>query len=75
MTVRPVSFPPAPFTAPGGAIDDRFAAVAAAINRKADAGIQGPASHFLALIAPDGSTWRLTVDDTGFLHTEQVPRP
>jgi hypothetical protein len=67
--------PPAPFTAPvTGSLDQRLAGIAAAINRKADAGLQGPAFHFLALIAPDGSTWRVLVDDTGALSTEVVPR-
>ena len=28
----------------------------------------------LALIAPDGGTWKLSVDDVGALHTELVPR-
>ena len=75
MTVRPVSRPPAPFTVPAnGSIDERFAAIASAINRKADAGVQGPAFHFLALIAPDGSSWRVTIDDAGAIQTEQVPR-
>lgn len=75
MTVRPVSRAPAPFTVPsGGSIDERFAAIAQELNRKANAGHAGPAYAFLGLIAPDGATWRLTVDSAGALHTEQVPR-
>lgn len=67
--------PPAPFTAPiSGDIDQRLADIAAALNRKADAGVQGPAFHFLALIAPDGSTWRIEIDTAGALHTSVVPR-
>jgi hypothetical protein len=75
MSVRPVSRPPAPFTVPeGGDLDQRLAAIATELNRKANAGLAGPAFRFVGLIAPDGSTYRLTVDDAGVLHTEQVPR-
>jgi hypothetical protein len=75
MSVRPVSRPPAPFTVPsGGGLDQRLAAIATELNRKANAGLAGPAFVFVGLIAPDGSTYRLTVDDAGVLHTEQVPR-
>jgi hypothetical protein len=75
MAVRPLSHPPAPFTAPvSGTLDQRLAGIAAAINRKADAGVQGPAYQFLALISPDGSTWRVMVDDAGAISTQQVPR-
>jgi hypothetical protein len=67
--------PPAPFSAPvSGTIDQRLADMAAAINKKADAGVQGPAFHFLALIAPDGTTWRVLVNTAGVLSTELVPR-
>jgi hypothetical protein len=67
--------PPAPFSAPtSGTIDQRLADMAAAINRKADAGIQGPAFHFVALIDTTGQTWKVTVDSAGALHTELVPR-
>lgn len=67
--------PPAPFTAPiNGTIDERLALIASAINRKADQGVQGTAQHFLALIAPDGSTWRIEIDVSGVLHTSVVPR-
>jgi hypothetical protein len=67
--------PPAPFTAPtSGDLDQRLADMAAAINRKADQGVQGTASRFLALIAPDGSTWRIEIDVAGALHTSVVPR-
>jgi hypothetical protein len=76
MATRPVSLAPAPFTAPtGGDIDVRLAAIAAAINTKANAGGAGPAYHFIGLIDATGQTWRLTVDATGALHTELVPRP
>ena len=67
--------PPAPFTAPtSGDIDLKLATIVAELNKKADAGIQGPAFHFMALISPDGSTWRVLVDNTGALSTELVPR-
>ena len=75
MTVRPVSRPPAPFTVPAnGSIDERFAAIASAINRKQDAGIASSAFHFIGLVDDTGQTWRLTVDAAGSLHTELVPR-
>jgi hypothetical protein len=67
--------PPAPFTAPvSGNLEQRLAAIADALNKKADAGVQGPAYHFIALISPNGSTYRILVDDAGALHTEIVPR-
>ncbi len=67
--------PPAPFTAPvNGTIEERLALMASEINRKADQGVQGTAQHFLALIAPDGSTWRIEIDTAGVLHTTVVPR-
>ena len=75
MSVRPVSRSPAPFTVPeGGDLDQRLAAIATELNRKANAGLAGPAYHFIGLISPDGSTWRITVSDTGTILTQQVPR-
>jgi len=75
MATRPLSHPPPPFMAPmGGTIEERLIVIADAINRKADKGVQGPAFHFLGLISANGTTWRLTVDDAGALHTEAVPR-
>ncbi len=75
MTVRPVSRPPAPFQAPtAGSIDERLAIMAQEINRKANAGLAGPAYSFLGLIAPDGSTWRVSVDNAGVIVTELTPR-
>jgi len=75
MSVRPVSRPPAPFTVPeGGDLDQRLAAIATELNRKANAGLAGPAYQFIGLISPDGSTWRITVSDTGTILTQQVPR-
>ncbi len=75
MATRPLSHPVPPFTAPMvGTIDERLAAVAAAINRKADAGVQNAAYHFIALIDPSGQTWRVSVSNTGTLVTELVPR-
>lgn len=75
MATTPVRHPAAPFQAPtSGDIDQRLAIMAAEINKKANSGIAGPAYQFLGLIAPDGSSWRLTIDDAGVLHTERVPR-
>ena len=67
--------PPAPFTAPmSGTLEQRLAAVADAINRKADT--NGTAVFpFIGLRSPDGSTWKLSIDNTGALITEAVPRP
>jgi hypothetical protein len=71
----PVRHPAAPFTVPqGGDIDQRFAAIATELNKKANAGIAGPAYAFLGLLSPNGTAFRLTVDDLGNLHTEATPR-
>jgi hypothetical protein len=75
MASSPYRHPPPPFQAPvSGSIDQRLADLAAAINRKADAGLANTAVHFIGMIAPDGSTWRLYVDSSGALHTELVTR-
>ncbi|HXI58309.1 MAG TPA: hypothetical protein VNO55_19715 [Polyangia bacterium] len=75
MAVRPVSYAPAPFAVPaGGTIEDRFNAIAIELNRKANAGTAGPAFRFIGMISPNGTTWRLSVDDAGVVHTEVVPR-
>ena len=72
---QPYAHPPSPFQMPNGTdIDVRLAAMTNEINKKANAGIAGSGYHFLGLISPDGTNWRLTVDDTGALHTEAVPR-
>jgi hypothetical protein len=65
--------PPAPFVAPtSGDIDQKLAQIAEAINRKADANT--PTFAWIKLLAPDGSTWALSVDINGALHTTQVLR-
>jgi hypothetical protein len=75
MATRPVSYAPAPFAVPsGGSLEDRLNAIAIELNRKANAGTAGPAFHFIGMISPDGTTWRLTVDNTGVIHTEVTPR-
>jgi hypothetical protein len=75
MSIRPVSRPPAPFTVPeGGDLDQRLAAIATELNKKLNAGMAGPAFAFIGLISPDGSTWRISVSDTGTILTQQVPR-
>ena len=67
--------PPAPFTAPvNGTIEERLTLIAEAINRKADQGVQGTAQQFLALISPNGTTWRIEIDNAGVLHQTVVPR-
>jgi hypothetical protein len=66
--------PAAPFVAPlSGDINQRLAQVADALNRKADAN-GATVFPYIGLTAPDGSTWKITVDTSGVLHTEQVPR-
>lgn len=66
--------PAAPFVVPlGGDLDQRFAAVANAINGKADAN-GASVFPFIGLIDPTGQTWKVTVDATGALQTEVVPR-
>ena len=66
---------PAPFTAPtSGDIDQRLAAIADALNGKASA-TSPPAWPFIGLRSPDGTMWKISVDDTGFIHTAAVPRP
>jgi hypothetical protein len=66
--------PAAPFVAPlSGDINQRLAQVADALNRKADAN-GATVFPYIGLSAPDGSTWKLSVDNAGAVHTEQVPR-
>lgn len=67
--------PPAPFTAPvSGNIEQRLAAIADELNRKLDAGGTNTAFRFIGMQSPNGTTWRLSVDDTGAVVTEMVPR-
>jgi hypothetical protein len=74
MTIRRPQ-PPAPFTAPtDGSLDERLAAIAAAINSKASANVT-PAYHSLALIDDTGQTWRVKVHADGTLHTDLVVPP
>ena len=71
---RPGLSPPAPFVVPQGTdIGLQFVAVAQAINRKADV-TTIPTYSSIHLIAPDGSTWMVSIDNTGTLHTMQMPR-
>ena len=65
---------PAPFIAPStGDIDQRLHQIANAINRKADVTTQ-PTYAAVLLMAPNGTVWRLSVDNTGALSTTAVPR-
>jgi len=67
--------PPAPFTAPvSGNLEQRLAAIADALNRKQDAGGTSTAFPFIGMVSPNGTTWRLSVDDAGTVVTEMVPR-
>ena len=71
---RPGRAPPAPFVAPiDGDINQRLAIVAGAINRKADA-VSTPTFASIQLVSPDGSTWMVSVSDTGVLTTTVMPR-
>jgi hypothetical protein len=66
--------PPAPFSAPTtGDINQRLAEIVDALNRKANAN-GATVFPFIGLMAPDGSTWKLSVDNAGALHADQVPR-
>lgn len=66
--------PPAPFVVPtDGDLNQRLSSVAQAINRKADI-TSIPTYASIHLIAPDGSTWMVSVDATGALTTMQMPR-
>ena len=71
----PYRHPAAPFTVPAnGNLDQRFAAIATELNKKMDSGIAGPGFYFLGLVSPNGTSYRLFVDDAGALHTELVDR-
>ena len=72
--VTQLRHPAAPFIAPvSGDINQRFAQVAAAINQKADAN-SASVFPFIGLTSPNGTTFKVTVDDTGAISTEAVPR-
>jgi hypothetical protein len=74
MAMRPYH-PPPPFSVPaGGTIEDRLNAIAVELNRKANAGVGNTAVQFVGLLSPDGTTWKLSVDNAGVVHTEVVPR-
>lgn len=71
---RPGNSAPAPFIAPvDGDINQRFSAVAIAINRKADI-TSMPTYSGIHLISPDGSTWMVEISATGVLMTTQLTR-
>jgi len=71
MVARPVS----PVLAPqSGGLDQKLAQLAQAISGKADK-TSDPTFASVALIAPDGSTWRLTVTNTGGIYVNPDPRP
>jgi hypothetical protein len=64
--------PPAPMVAPvSGDMEQRLAGIAVAISKKADATTQ-PIYSGVGLIAPNGTVYMLTVDDSGTLTTAAV---
>jgi len=70
MAIRP----PAPFSPQlTGDARDQMRQLADAISRKADL-TSIPTYSAVMLIAPDGSTWNVSVNDAGALVTAQVPR-
>ena len=68
------SRPPAPTSTPSsGSLNQRLAQLAVAVSRKADM-TSVPVYQAIRLVAADGSTWQITVDPGGGLHTEAVTR-
>jgi len=66
--------PPAPFSpAMTGSPRDQLRQIADAISRKADATLE-PVYTAVQLIAPNGTTYRVSVDDAGALSAVVVPR-
>ena len=56
-----------------GDVDERLAQVALKLNQKAD--IATPATwQFLGLIDPSGRPWKLTIDNSGTIHTALMDR-
>ena len=65
---------PAPTPVPLiGTTDQKLAQLANAISAKADTTLE-PTYHALLLMAPDGSTWRVTISNTGTFTAAQVAR-
>ena len=67
--------PPAPF-GPNltGSPSDQMRQIADALSNKADL-TSRPTYASVMLIAPDGSSWNVSVNNAGALVTAQVPRP
>lgn len=66
--------PPAPLIAPvSGTAEQRLQQLADAISRKQDRTSE-PIYASVMLLAPNGATWRVSVDNTGALSTAVVPR-
>ena len=71
---RPGVSPPAPFVVPmGGDPEQQMTAIQQAINRKADI-TSIPTYASIHLIAPNGSVWMLSIDNTGAISTAEMPR-
>lgn len=67
--------PPAPFSVPEtGDINQRLSAIAEALNGKASA-TTPPAWPFIGIRSPNGTMWKISVDDAGVISTAPVPRP
>jgi hypothetical protein len=65
---------PAPTPVPLiGTLDQKLAQLVNAISEKANNTLE-PTYHAVLLMAPDGSTWRVTINAAGALVTAQVPR-
>jgi phosphoketolase len=72
--VATLRHPPAPFVAPvSGDINQRLQQLADAINAKQSA-TSPPTWPFIGLRSPDGTTWKVSVDNAGTIATEAVPR-
>ena len=56
-----------------GSVPNQLRVLADAVSRKADVTSE-PFYSAVMLQAPDGSVWRVAIDDTGALITAQVPR-
>lgn len=67
--------PAAPMTAQlSGNLQDQMRRIADTLSRKADATSE-PAYHAVLLQSPNGTTYRVSVSDTGALSTAVVARP
>ena len=74
MATQPSIRAPAPQQVPQiGSLNQRLQQLAQSISQKADVTLE-PTYAAVLLMAPDGSTWRVTVSAAGVLTTAQVTR-